>query len=259
MTAGDVAIARAVGEAACRRLAEIGALPDVPVRSGDGWTAVRSGCDSNDLNGVLVDRGRLPDPGLLAELGVWFGEAPATCHLADSDHRFPEVARTGGWQPEDSAFGAGRTLPLDVPAADAEIDIRRVSSARGLDDWLDVAGACGWFDDGDERARRRAVAEALPWPRWVAYRDDRPVGMTTGWRHRALAEIVDVAVVADARRRGIGRALVATVAAWASASARTIVAEPSPDGAALLTTLGFRTVPEIPDSAAYWTPAPDGP
>lgn len=245
-TGGQPALAH---HAEWSRLTELGRIERVEVRSGQGWLAIRSGLDSNDLNGVVSAPGRLPDAAQMAALGFWFGELPATWHLRTPDGSFPGLAAEAGWRPEGSARCAGRQLPL-TPDAPAGITVRRVTTDVDLTAWLDVAEACGWFDAG-ERQSRGALARALPWPRWIASRDDEPVGMATGWRDRAVAELVDVAVLPTARRAGVGSALVGAVADWAGASGQ-LVAAPSPDGWGLLRALGFANRPALPDVVAYW-------
>ena len=259
-----LALQRAAHHAERCRLSELSRVEGAETRVGDGWWAVRTGLRSNDLNGVLSAPGHVPDATLLAETGSWFGPAPATWQLDASDERLAGAALRAGWQPERGARCAGRLLPLPASASDRpvpvldDIALRLVDDEAGLADWLDVAQESGWFD-ADERHGRASLARALSWSRWVAYRDEEPVGMATGWRDGegagwrdgGIAELVDVAVLPTVQRRGVGTALVDAVAAWA-ATATWLVAAPSPDGWALLATLGFDNVPALADTVAYW-------
>jgi hypothetical protein len=52
----DLGIAHAAQHAAEARLAASAAAPDVAVRGGRGWFAVRTGVDSNDMNAVISTR-----------------------------------------------------------------------------------------------------------------------------------------------------------------------------------------------------------
>lgn len=110
------------------RLAELSAVDGVRTRIGGGWTAIRTGLDSNDLNGVVSDPGHVPDAGLLAELGEWFAGAPAVWHLATPDPGFPGRAAEAGWHPEASARCAGRRLPMTVPVPSGLV-VRQVADA----------------------------------------------------------------------------------------------------------------------------------
>lgn len=231
------------------RLAELAGVDGVRTRTGDGWLAIRTGLDSNDLNGTLSEPGHRPDAELLAELGAWFGTAPASWYLAAPDPGFAVAAAEAGWQPETSARCAGRRLPFSA-AVPPGVLVRQVADATDAAGWLDVAEACEWFD-ADERQHREPVLRALARPRWIACRDGLPVGMASGWRDRELAEVVDVAVLPAARRAGVGTALLAAVAGWA-ASADQLVAAPSPDGWALMRTLGFANLPALSEVVAYW-------
>lgn len=231
------------------RLAELAGVDGVRTRAGDGWLAIRTGLDSNDLNGALSEPGHRPDAALLAELGVWFGTVPASWQLAAPDPGFAVAAADAGWQPETSARCSGRRLPFSA-AVPPGVVVRQVAGPADATAWLDVAEACEWFD-ADERQRREPVLRALVRPRWIACRDGLPVGMASGWRDREVAEVVDVAVLPAARRAGVGTALLAAVAGWAD-SADHLVAAPSPDGWAMMRTLGFENRPALSEVIAYW-------
>lgn len=231
------------------RLTELAAVDGVRTRTGDGWLAVRTGLDSNDLNGVVGEPGHVPDAALLTELGAWFGAVPASWHLAATDPVFARTAAGAGWRPETGARCAGRRLPFSVPVPPGLV-VRRVDAAADAAGWLDVAEACEWFDTG-ERQQRDPVLRALPRPRWIACRDGLPVGMASGWRDRELAEVVDVAVLPAVRRAGVGTALLGAVAGWAS-TADHLVAAPSPDGWALMRALGFENRAALSGVVAYW-------
>lgn len=247
----DGASFAALTSAAARgRLGDLAAVPGVDVRSGDGWLAVCTGGDSNDLNGVLAEPGVVPTSADLMWLREWFAGLPATWHASEPDPALTAAMTQAGWQAERTGRCAGRDLPMPPPDLAPEIEVRRVETDADLDAWIRLASECGWFSGVDQRTVRRRLAYGLPWLRWIATLDGDDVGLATGWWDEDLAEIVDIAVLPSARRRGVGSALLATVGAWAD-TARYLVVEPSPDGWRLMAARGFQNEPTIPDTAFY--------
>jgi GNAT superfamily N-acetyltransferase len=231
------------------RLRSVANASSVQTRAGNGWFAVRSGAFSNDLNGVVADAEFVPDVELLISLQEWFGTVPATWLAATPSTRGTDLLLDAGWTSERTGRWAGRSAWRAEPSD----DVQRVTDESGLETWLDVAEECGWFDGPSQRDARRTLAGGLAWPRWVAWRDGRPVGMATGFRVAGLLEIVDVAVVASARRQGVGTALVAGVMAGSPAS-DCVIAAPSSDGWQLFRSMGFTNVPVTPDVCFYFDP-----
>lgn len=231
------------------RLRSVANLHSAKTRAGNGWFAVRSGVFSNDLNGVVADPGFMPDVELLVSLQEWFGAVPASWLAATPSSRGSGLLLDAGWTAERTGRWAGRKAWRPEPSG----DVRRVTGRSDLEAWLAVAEECGWFEGSWQRRERRTLAAGLAWPRWVAWRDGRPVGMATGFHADGLLEIVDVAVISSARRQGVGTALVAGVVAGSSASDR-VIAAPSHDGWQLFRSLGFTNVPVIPDVCFYFEP-----
>ncbi|KAA1400442.1 GNAT family N-acetyltransferase [Aeromicrobium ginsengisoli] len=66
-------------------------------------------------------------------------------------------------------------------------------------------------NDTEERWRAR-LADG---PCFIAYDDERPVGMVAGRVVGGAAELISMWVAPEARRRGIGRTLIERVVAWA--------------------------------------------
>lgn len=225
----------ALGHLAAReRLADLAACGEV--RREAGYVAVRTGLDSNDLNGVVADAGFRPEPAVVAGLVGWFAGVPAQWLAAGPDPWLTAVLVAAGLTPERTGHWCGRAVGPHVPAPGVE----RVATVA---EWSPVAQACGWGE--------RPAYDLAQRPHWVARRDGRAVGVASGWIGEAC-ELVDVAVLPTARRTGVGTALVETVLAWAAASgAREVVAAPSPDGWALLSGLGFEAAPVVPDVAFY--------
>jgi ribosomal protein S18 acetylase RimI-like enzyme len=120
-----------------------------------------------------------------------------------------------------------------------------------------VARACGWSDnkrDEDARSRLyRAVGlDDSELAHWVAYDGDRPVGMASSWLQGSVVDLCNLAVMESYRRQGIGRELaLVRIRAAHEAGATSIVAALSLDGWELYRTLGFESVPVIPNRWFY--------
>ena len=106
------------------------------------------------------------------------------------------------------------------------VEIRHV----GPDDWTDwrmmrqrsltedpqafSSSTAMWTGDNDTEARwRERLADG---PCFIAYDGERPIGMVAGRIVDNRAELISMWVGAEARRRGVGRALIQTVIAWAN-------------------------------------------
>jgi ribosomal protein S18 acetylase RimI-like enzyme len=71
-----------------------------------------------------------------------------------------------------------------------------------------------WTGDNDTEERWRArIAEG---PCFIAYVDGRPVGMVAGWAVDNATQLTSMWVAPEARRRGVGRDLIARVVEWAA-------------------------------------------
>lgn len=242
MEATDIA---AHGErSAIGRLLALADRPGTEVRSGEGWVALRTGLASNDLNGV-VSLGAHVDASLVAELDDWWGELPACWLVPDPDPALTGMLESAGWRPERTGHWAGRVLDADLPSGDGAIPMGDPA------DHLDVLQACGWFEPGERSGRRRLLTPHPLWHHVVVRRGTRAVGAASGFVGASL-EVVDLAVVADERRSGVGTALLGALAAWGrERGAEHVVAAPSPDGARLLAAHGFVTAPVTPGVCSY--------
>lgn len=238
-------VAVAGHQAARERLLSVGEVGEV--RRGSGYVAIRSGFQSNDLNGLVAERGFVPTAVLVAELVAWFDGAPAQWLAAAPDPALTDVLEGAGLIAERTGWWCGRAVGGSTAstASTASTPSSAVERVWSLGEWTAVAMACGW----DERPSYDLISR----PHWVARRDGRAVGMASGW-HGEQCELVDVAVLPDARRCGVGSALVQTILAWAAGrGAVDVVAAPSPDGWALLSSLGFESMPVTPDVAFYFS------
>ena len=71
-----------------------------------------------------------------------------------------------------------------------------------------------WTGDNDTEERWRArIADGTC---FIAYVDGRPVGMVAGWAVDDAAELTSMWVAPEARRQGIGAALIQRVVEWSA-------------------------------------------
>lgn len=238
---------------AISRVLALADLPSAAARSGDGWTAVRTGAASNDLNAVISEPGLVPPVALLGELRDWWDGVPASWLVESPSSRLTQALVVAGWSPERTGRWCGQSSGWFAHAP-GEVSVDIVSGS-GVDEWLDIADGCGWFEDERDRDVRRSLLQAASGDDrqrlWLARLDDRPVGMARGGRGDGVTEVVDVAVVESARRQGVGTALVAAVILWGGDTG--VIAAPSPDGWRLFESLGFDNVPVVPDVCFYWS------
>jgi len=254
---------RAGDAAAAARLRRYAACTAARSRSGDGWVAVATGARSNDMNGVVSQAGAALPDGLVDELLAWFAELdlPASW-LVEGEGDDPALTAAlveRGARSADDGWWAGRRVDDDLFAALADGDlgsdvvITRVRTAADLDEWLEVAGRCGWLvDDHDRRARRRLhLSIGLDDDDLVhllARRDGRAVAMASAHVTGTVVDLCNLAVVDRERRQGIGRALAGERIRIAhERGATTVVSALSPEGWKLYESLGFHSTSVIPD------------
>ena len=199
-------------------------LPGDRIEVGDGF-AVRTGVDSNSENGVVcsVLDG---DP---ADILAWMGDAPAQWLVgAGSDLHDRLVA--AGCRPERTAVLMGaRLADLELGAPEGE--------PADADEYRAVAAAVD-FGEGSVGAQQR----------FVARRDGRPVGIVSTFTHDDTAVVLDLAVLPDHRRQGIGRALLARALTGAPEH---VVLGPTPESIPFYRRLGFELRPALKDRYYY--------
>jgi GNAT superfamily N-acetyltransferase len=252
-------IARAAHSAARARLLAYAAAAGTDVLRGENWTAVRTGVNSNDMNGVVSEDGVKITPELVQTLTSWFASAgmPASWLTSRALATWSDVLLAGGGRAERSGNWAGRPITGSAAGQPWEGTIVRVESRDYLERWLDVAAACGWIvDDGDRGARQRlCFALGLEHPQlshWLAMRDTEAVGFASAFVHGSVVDLCNLGVLESHRRQGIGRALVAARLHHATMSGATLaVSAPSPDGWLLQRSLGFGSAPVIADTCFY--------
>jgi GNAT superfamily N-acetyltransferase len=241
----------------------VGKAPGVDAIETDGVYAVRTRVSSNSENAVLSGSERRIAPADVRRLIDWFREAnvPASWLCAEGAGRLDDAALLAaeGCRPERSAREMRaplRSLDLEPTGAQAGTCIVPVESERKLDAWLDVAGACGWFEDRHERQALRDLNLDLSGSErrrlYVAFRDDAAVGMASAFYADTTILLTAVAVLPESRRQGIGRALaLARLSEARERGCDLAVLGPSPDGEQLYRTLGFEIHPQPPDRWFY--------
>jgi len=148
---------------------------------------------------------------------------------------------------EDASWPPGvRIAPVDDAAGLAKwAEIQR----RALE--LDPIRARAWHDAHDRAIGREGTLRT-----WIASLHDEPVAAAALFEAAGVAGVYNVATVSEARGRGIGRAITATVLAEAVARGhRTAVLGASDLGYPVYCRLGFRDVSRL---RSYALPAEDG-
>jgi GNAT superfamily N-acetyltransferase len=243
-------------------LRHLGKAPVADVVEHDGIYAVRTGVFSNTENGVISSGASPVRPDVARDLIRWFGERrlPASWLSSEGEGRAATAAalQTLGCRPERAAWEMRASLDaleLDVPV---EVNIVQVTSEHELGRWLDVVGACDWFETETERAATADILHGLgftqvaPLRLYVAFRGERVVGSASAFFAGEHVLLTAVAVLEDARRQGIGRSLAAARLREArERGCKAAVLAPSPDGAKLYGALGFRTYEQPADRWFY--------
>jgi GNAT superfamily N-acetyltransferase len=259
VTLPDLGIAYAAQHAAAERLAAYAAAPGMAVRRGRDWFAVRTGVDSNDMNGVVSEVQAEISPRVVEDLIAWFrtGAVSASWLTARPDPQLSRTLLAAGARAERSGYWSGCSMPTAVRPTDAGVEVLRVVSDQHLEKWLDAAAECGWIDDDSDRQARHRLYLALgldggALTHWLALDRDQPVGFASSFLDANVIDLCNLGVAQSHRRRGIGRALVtARLADAAQRGATTVVSAPSPEGWRLQQTLGFRSVAVVADTWFY--------
>lgn len=257
MSGGDPGLATAAQHAGEARLAAYAAASGVAVRRGRGWLAVRTGIDSNDMNGVVSSDDAAVSERLVEGLLGWLDGVPASWLTSRPHRRVTDMLVGAGARAERTGHWSGRSIPSRLPAISGGVTVHRVSSDRDLDRWLNVATECEWIETVHDRAARRNLylnvgLDDAGLSHWLASADDKAVGFASAFIWNSVVDLCNLGVLESHRRRGIGRALVTARLADAAARGATIVVSaPSPDGWELQRALGFRSVRVIPDTWFY--------
>jgi ankyrin repeat protein/ribosomal protein S18 acetylase RimI-like enzyme len=208
--------------------AYLATLPGDRIAVGDGF-AVRTGAESNSENGVVSDAGDVE------EVVAWMAGAWAQWLVsAESDLHDRLVA--AGCRPERTAVVMGAPLAA-LELGDPEGEPAEAEEYRA------VAEAVG-FGEGAVGATAR----------YVARRDGRAVGLVSTFVHGGTAVVLELAVLQEHRRQGIGRALLARAL---QLDVTHVVLGPTPDSIAFYRRLGFELRPALKDRV-YYLPAGTG-
>ncbi len=237
--------------------------PEVATRSGEDWFAVRTGVANNEMNAVVSAAGAdLPAP-LVAELVRWFGAIPASWFTAHADPGLTQTLVAVGARPERTGSWSAGAIDhvIDETARQTRpgLEVVRVTVESELEVWLGLATQCGWIEtSADVDARRRLhLAVGLEHPHlshWLGLDQGRPVGFASSHLDGSTGDLCNLGVLAEHRRRGVGRSLVqARLAHAATRGATTAVSAPSTDGWRLQSPWGS------PASRSCLTPASTSP
>jgi GNAT superfamily N-acetyltransferase len=243
-------------------LRHLGTAPVADVVEHEGIYAVRTGVFSNTENGVISTGASRVRPDVARDLIHWFGErhVPASWLCSEDEGRAVTAValEAVGCRPERGAWDMRASLDeleLDVPVG---VHIEPVTSEHELGRWLDVAGACGWFETEIERLataellRGLGFTESAPLRLYVAYRGESAVGSASAFYGDEDVLLTANVVLEDARRQGIGRSLALTRLREArERGCKGAVLAPSPDGAKLYEALAFQTYEQPADRWFY--------
>jgi ribosomal protein S18 acetylase RimI-like enzyme len=109
------------------------------------------------------------------------------------------------------------TAGLSIRLADADdwADWRLLRQ-RSLSEDPDAFSSSTRMWTGESDTEERWRARLADGPCFIAYADDRPVGMVAGQVARGGAELISMWVAPEARRRGIGSALIERIVEWSA-------------------------------------------
>lgn len=221
---------------------------------GDGF-AVLTGRFDNTRNGVVCSR--LPehdaDEQIASVLG-WLQQRHAPAQwLLEQDTEPPDLRERlerAGCQPERSAVHMAAwiaDLDLSDSREPAELEIVRIHDPASLAEALDNP-------DDARLLGSLGLDDAAPLRHYAALLTGRTVGVVSVFIDGANAEVIELAVDAQERRRGIGRALVLhalRAAAAAGCTAATI--GPTPATVPFYEALGL-VLERYPPDRCYYTP-----
>jgi ribosomal protein S18 acetylase RimI-like enzyme len=138
----------------------------------------------------------------------------------------------------------------DLGAPHPGVEIRPLDDLAGLDAWAEINRRALDLDPLRSRAWRdaqdRAIGSRGPMHIWIANLLGEPVAAAALFEGGGVAGVYNVATVPEARGRGIGRAVTATVLAEAIARGHRLAVLGSSDlGYPLYRRLGFREVSRV--------------
>jgi ankyrin repeat protein/GNAT superfamily N-acetyltransferase len=199
-------------------------LPGERIEAGDGF-AVRTGADDNSENGVVCSVLETD----AAEVVAWMRGTPAQWLVAADSDLGPRLV-AAGCEPERTAVLMGARL-ADLDLGEPEGEPADPDEYRAMCEAVD-------FGAGSLGAQQR----------FVARRNGRAVGIVSTFTHADTTVILDLAVLPEQRRQGIGRALMARALAGARPH---VVLGPTPESIPFYRRLGFELRPALRDRYYY--------
>ena len=215
-----------------------------------------SGLPFAPFNSVAGARFGVDADARIEEILDWYRErgVPFSWWLGPRDSP-PDLGRrleAHGLEPDAEAV-PGMALDLrrrlrEAPGP-AGLTIERVRDEASFEFVVDIViaafGGLAWLRDGLRRFALLGFADGNPQRTYLARLDGRPVGTALGFHAGSVLGIYNVAVLSDARGRGIGGAVTrAALQAGADDGCRIAVLESTALGHPVYERLGFRDVAE---------------
>jgi GNAT superfamily N-acetyltransferase len=244
-----------------RHFAEVGAGE---IREAEGAFAVVTGAISNIENGIVCERPR-PAAGVAGDLIAWIRErrVPASwmAEIPVSEKLHQELLALGCREETTGVDMGARLADLELTGEPpAGVEVEEVSDESGLEAWLDVAQACGWFGEPATRDGQGRLYASLglgpdrPIRHWLARRNGEAVGMATALFRPDAMLLEHLAVLPNERRRGIGTALaLARLREATRLGCETAVLGPTADSQPFYESLGF-SLTSSPPRRWYYLP-----
>jgi ribosomal protein S18 acetylase RimI-like enzyme len=234
-----------------------GGRPGGEVRDAPDVTLCSTGLDFRSVNGAVglrLDPATIEDR--IADVTRWFAERVGTWRWLVGPTSTPldldRHLRAAGFELVSDNPGMALDLgqSADVERPPGGVEIRPLDDLGGLDAWaeinrraleLDPLRARAWRD-----AQDRAIGSGVPMRIWIASLHGEPVAAAALFDGAEVAGVYNVATVPEARGRGIGRAVTATVLAEAVARGHRLAVLGSSDlGYPVYRRLGFREVSRL--------------
>jgi GNAT superfamily N-acetyltransferase len=232
------------------------------VRSADGAAAIITGALSNIDNGVVSEHSDVAEADA-ERLVAWVRDhgVPASwkAKARVSNDLHAALLRLGCREETTGVHMGARLAALKLPPElPAGVEVDEVLDEDALEAWLDIADACGWFDEPAVRHGQRALYASVgfggdrPLRHWIAKRNGRSVAAATAFFGRSGVLLESLGVLAAERGRGIGTALVAVRLGEARRrGCDAAVLSPMPDSHGFYERLGF-TLTRVPRRRWYY-------
>lgn len=244
-----------------RHFADAGVGEVLPV---DGAFAVVTGARSNIENGIVCEQPRLA-AGVARDLVAWVRErgVPASwmAEVPVSEELHGDLLGLACREETIGVDMGARLADLQLTGEPpAEVLIEEARDESDLEAWLDVAQACGWFDEPAARRGQGRLYASLglrseqPTRHWLASRNGEAVGMATAFFRPDAVLLEHLAVLPSERRRGIGTALaLVRLREAARLGCGAAVLGPTADSQPFYEALGF-SVTSSPPRRWYYLP-----